>query len=187
MLELKDICFNVRQDSKEKEILKNINLKIDERFVAITGPNGGGKSTLAKIIAGIEKPTSGKIILDGEDITDLSITDRANKGVSFAFQQPVRFKGLTVKDLIKLASGKKITIAEACSYLSEVGLCAKDYINREVNASLSGGELKRIEIAMIIARGTKLSLFDEPEEWIDLWIFNNLIRVFDSLHEKIKG
>lgn len=128
MLELKDICFNVRQDSKEKEILKNINLKIDERFVAITGPNGGGKSTLAKIIAGIEKPTSGKIILDGEDITDLSITDRANKGVSFAFQQPVRFKGLTVKDLITLASGKKITIAEACSYLSEVGLCAKDYI-----------------------------------------------------------
>ena len=186
MLELKDICFNVRQDSKEKEILKNINLKIDERFVAITGPNGGGKSTLAKIIAGIEKPTSGKIILDGEDITD-SITDRANKGVSFAFQQPVRFKGLTVKDLITLASGKKITIAEACSYLSEVGLCAKDYINREVNASLSGGELKRIEIAMIIARGTKLSLFDEPEAGIDLWSFNNLIRVFESLHEKIKG
>ena len=180
MLELKDICFNVRQDSKEKEILKNINLKIDERFVAITGPNGGGKSTL-------EKPTSGKIILDGEDITDLSITDRANKGVSFAFQQPVRFKGLTVKDLITLASGKKITIAEACSYLSEVGLCAKDYINREVNASLSGGELKRIEIAMIIARGTKLSLFDEPEAGIDLWSFNNLIRVFESLHEKIKG
>ena len=179
MLELKDICFNVRQDSKEKEILKNINLKIDERFVAITGPNGGGKSTLAKIIAGIEKPTSGKIILDGEDITDLSITDRANKGVSFAFQQPVRFKGLTVKDLI--------TLAEACSYLSEVGLCAKDYINREVNASLSGGELKRIEIAMIIARGTKLSLFDEPEAGIDLWSFNNLIRVFESLHEKIKG
>ena len=169
MLELKDICFNVRQDSKEKEILKNINLKIDERFVAITGPNGGGKSTLAKIIAGIEKPTSGKIILDGEDITDLSITDRANKGVSFAFQQPVRFKGLTVKDLITLASGKKITIAEACSYLSEVGLCAKDYINREVNASLSGGELKRIEAG------------------IDLWSFNNLIRVFESLHEKIKG
>ena len=130
MLELKDICFNVRQDSKEKEILKNINLKIDERFVAITGPNGGGKSTLAKIIAGIEKPTSGKIILDGEDITDLSITDRANKGVSFAFQQPVRFKGLTVKDLITLASGKKITLAEVCSYLSEFGLFAKDYINR---------------------------------------------------------
>lgn len=187
MLELKDICFNVRQDSKEKEILKNINLKIDERFVAITGPNGGGKSTLAKIIAGIEKPTSGKIILDGEDITDLSITDRANKGVSFAFQQPVRFKGLTVKDLITLASGKKITIAEACSYLSEVGLCAKDYINREVNASLSGGELKRIEIAMIIARGTKLSLFDEPEAGIDLWSFNNLIEIFEELSREIKG
>ncbi len=184
MLELKDICFNVRQDSKEKEILKNINLKIDERFVAITGPNGGGKSTLAKIIAGIEKPTSGKIILDGEDITDLSITDRANKGVSFAFQQPVRFKGLTVKDLITLASGKKITIAEACSYLSEVGLCAKDYINREVNASLSGGELKRIEIAMIIARGTKLSLFDEPEAGIDLWSFQRLTETFEKMNEK---
>ena len=186
MLELKDICFNVRQDSKEKEILKNINLKIDERFVAITGPNGGGKSTLAKIIAGIEKPTSGKIILDGEDITDLSITDRANKGVSFAFQQPVRFKGLTVKDLITLASGKKITIAEACSYLSEVGLCAKDYINREVNASLSGGELKRIEIAMIIARGTKLSLFDEPEAGIDLWSFSMLIKRFEEIHQEKK-
>ena len=186
MLELKDICFNVRQDSKEKEILKNINLKIDERFVAITGPNGGGKSTLAKIIAGIEKPTSGKIILDGEDITDLSITDRANKGVSFAFQQPVRFKGLTVKDLITLASGKKITIAEACSYLSEVGLCAKDYINREVNASLSGGELKRIEIAMIIARGTKLSLFDEPEAGIDLWSFSMLIQKFEEMHKEKK-
>ena len=186
MLELKDICFNVRQDSKEKEILKNINLKIDERFVAITGPNGGGKSTLAKIIAGIEKPTSGKIILDGEDITDLSITDRANKGVSFAFQQPVRFKGLTVKDLITLASGKKITIAEACSYLSEVGLCAKDYINREVNASLSGGELKRIEIAMIIARGTKLSLFDEPEAGIDLWSFSMLIKRFEEIHREKK-
>ena len=186
MLELKDICFNVRQDSKEKEILKNINLKIDERFVAITGPNGGGKSTLAKIIAGIEKPTSGKIILDGEDITDLSITDRANKGVSFAFQQPVRFKGLTVKDLITLASGKKITIAEACSYLSEVGLCAKDYINREVNASLSGGELKRIEIAMIIARGTKLSLFDEPEAGIDLWSFSMLIKRFEQIHKEKK-
>ena len=185
MLELQIISYMV--DDDDKEILRDINLAFDEKFVAITGPNGSGKSTLAKIIAGILKPTSGKILLDGEDITDLSITDRANKGVSFAFQQPVRFKGLTVKDLITLASGKKITIAEACSYLSEVGLCAKDYINREVNASLSGGELKRIEIAMIIARGTKLSLFDEPEAGIDLWSFNNLIRVFESLHEKIKG
>lgn len=187
MLELRDVCFRVSENSKEKEILKNINLKIDEHFVAITGPNGGGKSTLAKIIAGIEKPVSGKILLDGEDITDMSITERARSGISFAFQQPVRFKGLTVRDLITLASGKKISITEACSYLSEVGLCAKDYINREVNASLSGGELKRIEIAMIIARQTKLTLFDEPEAGIDLWSFNNLIRVFESLHEKING
>lgn len=187
MLELRDVCFRVSENSKEKEILKNINLKIDEHFVAITGPNGGGKSTLAKIIAGIEKPVSGKILLDGEDITDMSITERARSGISFAFQQPVRFKGLTVRDLITLASGKKISITEACSYLSEVGLCAKDYINREVNSSLSGGELKRIEIAMIIARQTKLTLFDEPEAGIDLWSFNNLIRVFESLHEKING
>ena len=180
MLELQNIGYAVEEGNTRKEILKNISLKIDDRFVAITGPNGGGKSTLAKIIAGINKPTSGKILLDGEDITDLSVTERANKGISFAFQQPVRFKGLTVRDLITLAKGEKISVAEACSYLSEVGLCAKDYINREVNASLSGGELKRIEIAMIIARGTKLSLFDEPEAGIDLWSFNNLIKVFEG-------
>ena len=187
MLELQNIGYAVEEGNTRKEILKNISLKIDDRFVAITGPNGGGKSTLAKIIAGINKPTSGKILLDGEDITDLSVTERANKGISFAFQQPVRFKGLTVLDLITLAKGEKISVAEACSYLSEVGLCAKDYINREVNASLSGGELKRIEIAMIIARGTKLSLFDEPEAGIDLWSFNNLIKVFEGMHEKING
>ncbi len=187
MLELRNVCFQVNEDNNEKEILKNINLTIDDGFVAITGPNGGGKSTLAKVIAGIVTPTSGQIILDGEDITGLSITERARKGVSFAFQQPVRFKGLTVKDLITLAKGERISITEACSYLSEVGLCAKDYINREVNASLSGGELKRIEIAMIMARGTKLSLFDEPEAGIDLWSFNNLIRVFESMHDKING
>ena len=154
MLELKNIGFEVNTPEQSKEILKDINLTINERFVAITGPNGGGKSTLAKVIAGIIKPTTGRIILDGEDITDLDITQRAQKGVSFAFQQPVRFKGLTVRDLITLAAGKPIGVSEACDYLSEVGLCAKDYINREVNASLSGGELKRIEIAMIIARGT---------------------------------
>lgn len=187
MLELKDICFQVNDEGKEKEILKDINLKIDDRFVAITGPNGGGKSTLAKVISGIVKPTSGRIFLDGEDITKLSITDRAKKGISFAFQQPVRFKGLTVKDLITLAKGEKIALNQACSYLSEVGLCAKDYINREVNDSLSGGELKRIEIAMIMARGTKLSLFDEPEAGIDLWSFNNLIKVFEGMHKKING
>lgn len=187
MLELKNICFQVNEDNREKEILKNINLTIDERFVAITGPNGGGKSTLAKVIAGIVTPTSGQILFDGEDITGLSITERAKKGISFAFQQPVRFKGITVKDLITLAKGEKLSVTEACSYLSEVGLCAKDYINREVNSSLSGGELKRIEIAMIMARGTKLSLFDEPEAGIDLWSFNNLIKVFEGMHKKING
>lgn len=187
MLELKDISFQVNDETTDKEILKNINLKIEDRFVAITGPNGGGKSTLAKLIAGIVTPTSGQILLDGEDITGLSITERARKGISFAFQQPVRFKGLTVKDLITLASGKDISISQACSYLSEVGLCAKDYIGREVNDSLSGGELKRIEIAMIIARGTELSIFDEPEAGIDLWSFNNLIQVFENMYKKING
>ena len=187
MLELRNVSYIVEQDGERKEILHDINLTIDDRFVAITGPNGGGKSTLAKIIAGIITPTSGQILLDGEDITNLSITERAQKGVSFAFQQPVRFKGLTVKDLITLASGKTIGVPEACNYLSEVGLCAKDYIDREVDASLSGGELKRIEIAMIMARSTKLSVFDEPEAGIDLWSFTNLIQVFEHLHEKING
>lgn len=184
MLELQNVGYEV---DGNLEILKDINLKIDEGFVAITGPNGGGKSTLAKIIAGIITPTKGKILLDGEDITGLSITERANKGVSFAFQQPVRFKGLTVKDLLTLAAGKNTDINEACHILSEVGLCARDYINREVNASLSGGELKRIEIAMILARGTKLSIFDEPEAGIDLWSFNSLIKVFEKMHETING
>ena len=188
MLELRNVSYVVKDENgADKEILKNINLTIDERFVAITGPNGGGKSTLAKIIAGIYQPTAGQILFDGEDITNMSITDRAKKGISFAFQQPVRFKGLTVKDLITLAAGKPISVAEACNYLSEVGLCARDYINREVNASLSGGELKRIEIALIIARSTKLSVFDEPEAGIDLWSFNNLIKVFERMHEKTHG
>ena len=184
MLELIDVSYRV---SDGTEILKNVNLKIDDRFVAVTGPNGSGKSTLAKLIAGIYQPTSGKILLDGKDITDLSITERAQSGISFAFQQPVRFKGITVKDLISLAAGSSITVAQACQYLSEVGLCAKNYINREVDGSLSGGELKRIEIAMINARGTKLSVFDEPEAGIDLWSFNNLIQVFRSMYERTKG
>ena len=187
MLELRDVCFQASEDGQEKEILKNINLLIDEGFVAITGPNGGGKSTLAKVIAGIVTPTSGQILLDGQDITKFSITERAKAGVSFAFQQPVRFKGITVKDLITLAAGKNLNTAQACEYLAEVGLCAKDYINREVNATLSGGELKRIEIAMIMARGTKLTIFDEPEAGIDLWSFNNLIQVFEKMHDKIQG
>ena len=187
MLELQNIGYVVEENSCSKEILKDISLTIEDRFVAITGPNGGGKSTLAKVIAGIVKPTTGKILLDGEDITEMSITERAQKGISFAFQQPVRFKGLTVRDLITLAKGEKISVSEACGYLSEVGLCAKDYINREVNASLSGGELKRIEIAMALARSTKLTVFDEPEAGIDLWSFQNLIEVFETMHEKING
>lgn len=184
MLELKNLSYSV----EGKEILNNVNLTIDDgKFIVITGPNGGGKSTLAKIIAGILTPTKGQILLDGEDITSLNITERARKGISFAFQQPVRFKGVTVKDLIDLASGEKLTVASACMYLSEVGLCAKDYINREVDASLSGGELKRIEIATVLARKTKLYLFDEPEAGIDLWSFKNLIEVFERMRKEIKG
>ena len=190
MLELKHVSYAVPAEdgsSGVKEILHDVSLTVDERFVAITGPNGGGKSTLARIIAGIVKPTEGEIWLDGQNITDLSITERAKLGISFAFQQPVRFKGITVKDLIDLAAGHALTVAEACSYLSEVGLCARDYIGREVNASLSGGELKRIEIATVLARGTKLSVFDEPEAGIDLWSFNNLIAVFEKMHETLGG
>ena len=187
MLELKNISYFVNDELGEKQILKNINLTLDERFVAFTGPNGGGKSTLAKVIAGIIKPTEGRIYLDGEDITDLSITERAHKGISYAFQQPVRFKGLTVRDLINIAAGKTLKVSDACAYLSEVGMCARDYIDREVNASLSGGELKRIEIATILARATKLSIFDEPEAGIDLWSFGNLIKVFEKMHEQTKG
>ena len=184
MLELKDICYA----ADGKQILDHINLVVDDaKFIVITGPNGGGKSTLAKVIVGIITPDSGQILLDGKDITGWSITDRANAGISFAFQQPVRFKGVTVKDLITLASGKDLSTAAACDYLSEVGLCAKDYINREVNASLSGGELKRIEIATVMARKTKVTIFDEPEAGIDLWSFKNLIDVFEKMHEEIQG
>ena len=187
MLELKNISFVAESENGSKEIIKDVSFTADERFVAITGPNGGGKSTIARIIAGVVKPTSGKIYLDGEDITDMSITDRAKKGISFALQQPVRFKGITVRDLITLAAGRELSISEACNYLSEVGLCARDYIGREVNASLSGGELKRIEIATVLARGTKLTVFDEPEAGIDLWSFNNLINVFENMYKSING
>lgn len=187
MLELQNICYSAETENGTKEILKNVSMKIESGFLAVTGPNGGGKSTLAKIIAGILKQTSGKILLDGEDISDLSVTERARRGVSFAFQQPVRFKGITVNDLIRLAAGKEISISDACDYLSQVGLCARDYINREVNASLSGGELKRIEIATVLARSTKVSIFDEPEAGIDLWSFNNLINVFENMHKSLGG
>ena len=187
MLELKNVSYVVNDERGEKQILKDINLSLDDRFVAFTGPNGGGKSTLAKVIAGIIKPTEGRVYFNGEDITELSITERAQKGISYAFQQPVRFKGITVRDLINIAAGKNLKITDACAYLSEVGMCARDYIDREVNSSLSGGELKRIEIATILARGTKLSVFDEPEAGIDLWSFGSLIKVFEKMYEKTQG
>jgi len=185
MLELKNITFTSGSDDGNVEIIRDISLTVgDGRFVVVTGPNGGGKSTLAKIIAGIVPCSSGQIFLDGTDITGKSITDRARLGIGFAFQQPVRFKGLTVLDLLRIAAGKELTVAQACEFLSEVGLCAKDYINREVNASLSGGELKRIEIATVLARDVKLCLFDEPEAGIDLWSFSNLIRIFENMRKK---
>ena len=187
MLRLENVSYVVEESGVTKTILNKINLDLDERVVAFTGPNGGGKSTLAKVIAGIIQPTEGRIYLDGEDITELSVTERAKKGISYAFQQPVRFKGLTVRDLINIAAGKTLKVSDACAYLSEVGMCARDYIDREVNASLSGGELKRIEIATILARGTKLSVFDEPEAGIDLWSFGNLIKVFEKMYEKTQG
>lgn len=184
MLELRNISF---EPEDGVEILQNVNVTIDDRFVAITGPNGGGKSTLAKIIAGINKPSQGQIIFNGEDITDASITQRAQMGITYAFQQPVRFKGLRVGDLLRLAAGKGSSLSDNCDILSEVGLCARDYIDRELNDSLSGGEMKRIEIAMALARGTELSVFDEPEAGIDLWSFQNLIRVFEKMYQQTKG
>lgn len=184
LLELKDICFT----RDNRKILDNINLKIDvEKFVAITGPNGSGKSTLAKIIIGIEKPDSGKIVFEGQDITSMPINERAKLGMSFAFQQPVKFKGITVFDLLKISAKKDINKAEACDVLSKVGLCAREYVDREINSSLSGGELKRIEIATVVLRGAKLTIFDEPEAGIDLWSFNNLIEIFEKLSKEIKG
>ena len=188
MLELKNISFEVSSENeKQIDIIRDLSMTVkDGTFVVITGPNGGGKSTMARLIAGIEKPNSGQILLDGVDVTEEGVTERARRGISFAFQQPVRFKGLTVLDLVRIAAGRELQIAEACEYLSEVGLCARDYIYREVNSSLSGGELKRIEIATVLARGTKLSVFDEPEAGIDLWSFQNLIRIFEKMRDEIR-
>ncbi len=182
MLELQNVSFRVEDDKKEKEIIRDVSLHLQPgRLMVVTGPNGGGKSTLARLIAGIETPTAGKILFRGEDITGKSVTDRARAGIAFAFQQPVKFKGIRVLDLLRIAAGKQLTVAAACEYLSAVGLCAREYIEREVNASLSGGELKRIEIATVLARGAALSIFDEPEAGIDLWSFRNLIRVFENM------
>ena len=187
MLELKNISFQVDAEGKDKEIIRDVSLTIpDRKLIVVTGPNGGGKSTLAKLIAGIEKPTGGRIFLDGQDITELSITERAGLGIAYAFQQPVRFKGIRVLDLIRIAAGKTLSVSDACQYLSSVGLCARDYVDREVNASLSGGELKRIEIATVLARKGALSVFDEPEAGIDLWSVRNLIDVFRRMREDIQ-
>ena len=186
MLELRNISFQVDAEGKDKEIIRDVSLTIpDRKLVVVTGPNGGGKSTLAKLIAGIEKPTGGQILFNGQDITGFGITERAGLGIAYAFQQPVRFKGIRVLDLIRIAAGKTLSVSDACQYLSSVGLCARDYVDREVNASLSGGELKRIEIATVLARKAALSVFDEPEAGIDLWSFRNLIEVFQKLREDI--
>lgn len=188
MLEIKDLCYTVAAEKGQKDIIDHMNLQInDGKFVVITGPNGGGKSTLAKLIMGIYDAGEGQLFFDGEDITKKNITERAKLGISFAFQQPVHFKGIKVIDLLRLAAGNNLSVGEACTYLSKVGLCAKEYINREVNASLSGGELKRIEIATVLARGTKFAIFDEPEAGIDLWSFQNLIKVFENIRETIHG
>ncbi len=188
MLELKNISFDVMVNGQKKEILKNLNIKFDNnKFIVITGPNGSGKSTLAKIIAGIVIPTQGQILFDETDITDKSITDRAKSGIGYAFQQPVKFKGLQVYDLLKIASKGTLSLEQACNYLSKVGLCAGEYIRRGVNGSLSGGELKRIEIATILAKQSKLSVFDEPEAGIDLWSFQNLTKIFNSMRQNINN
>ena len=185
MLQLQDIAWSAPDGER---ILKGVSLTVpDDTLMVITGPNGGGKTTLAKVIAGLERPESGRILLDGEDITDLNVTERAKRGVSYAFQQPVRFKGLVVRQLLELAAGEKLSEAKLCDVLSQVGLCAREYIDREVNATLSGGEIKRIEIATVLLRHSRLSIFDEPEAGIDLWSFNNLITVFQSLRSTLHG
>ena len=188
MLELKNIRFDVDDEAGHVDILKDVSFTIGKnKFVVITGPNGGGKSTIAKVIAGVRRPTGGQILFNGQDITGRNITERARAGISYALQQPVRFKGIQVIDLLRIAAGKELTVSESCEYLSRVGLCARDYISREINASLSGGELKRIEIATVLARGTQLSVFDEPEAGIDLWSFQSLIRVFEQMQKSIQG
>ena len=183
MLELKNICFSAKGETGGVEILRNVDLTIPNgKFIVITGPNGGGKSTLAKVIMGVEKPTEGRIFLNGEDITDLSVTERARKGISYGFQAPPRFKGMKVSDLLSCAAGRTLSHDDGCKYLTQVGLCSREYIDRDVDTSLSGGELKRIEIATILAKGGNVMIFDEPEAGIDLWSFSRLTGTFESIH-----
>ena len=187
MLELKNVSYDVEDIEGRVGILKDVSFTVeDDRFVVVTGPNGGGKSTIAKIIAGVVRPTGGQILMNGQDITELGITERAKLGISYAMQQPVRFKGIQVVDLLRIAAGRDMSVAESCDYLSRVGPCAREYIHREINASLSGGELKRIEIATVLARSSQISVFDEPEAGIDLWSFQSLIRVFEQMRETIR-
>ncbi|MDE6727551.1 MAG: ATP-binding cassette domain-containing protein [Oscillospiraceae bacterium] len=187
MLEIKDLHWSLPGGTA---IIDGVSFKTRGKLTVITGPNGGGKTSLAKLISGVEQPTSGSILLDGEDITVLDISERAKKGVAYAFQQPVRFKGLTVRDLIELASGNALNggnDGDLCALLGKVGLCAEEYIDREMNTSLSGGEAKRIEIATVLARNAKLSVFDEPEAGIDLWSFSRLVQTFEEIRAKSDG
>ena len=185
MLTLKNLSLTAADAQGRADIVKNVSLDVEDgKFLVITGPNGGGKTTLAKLIMGLATPTGGQIFLDGEDITGLSITDRAKRGISYSFQQPPRFKGMKVSDLLTIAVGKALSHDEACSYLTQVGLCARDYLNRDVDTSLSGGEVKRIEIATLLAKNSRLMIFDEPEAGIDLWSFARLTETFRELHEK---
>ena len=187
MLQIEHLSFDVRDDGRQAEILSDISFNVaDGEMLVITGPNGGGKSTLAKLLMGINEATSGRIILNGEDITDLSINERAQAGIGFAFQQPPRFKGMTVKKMLSLAAGKELTEAESCKLLSAVGLCSADYLNRQMDGTLSGGEMKRLEIATVLAKPHKVSIFDEPEAGIDLWSFSMLIKRFEEIHKEKK-
>ena len=192
MLELKNISFSVKgagdRSGETLEIINDISLVVEaDKFTVITGPNGGGKSTLAKLIMGIEQPTSGQILFEGQDITEMPIYERAKLGIGYGFQQPARFKGMTVRKLLAIASGKRMAACECNDYLSKVGLCSSEYLNREVDKSLSGGELKRIEIATILARDPKLAIYDEPEAGIDLWSFDRLTETFRDIHKAKDG